>query len=104
MRGHRLDEGVQAAEETADEQACDAKGRTSKQTGPSFSFFLRHHSLASRDEESPSVAPRSSPSSEAMVFIASISNWMCSVRSTPKSAAPRSMSSRLTLRAKPLAF
>ncbi len=46
----------------------------------------------------------SSPNSAACGFIASMTNWMCSVRSTPKSAAPRSTSSRLTLRAKPFAF
>src|SRR5579859_2110911 len=44
------------------------------------------------------------PSSLAIVFIASMQNAMCSSRSTPRSAAPLMMSSRLTLRAKALSF
>ena len=39
-----------------------------------------------------------------MVFIASMQNAMCSSRSTPISAAPLMMSSRLTERAKALSF
>ena len=46
----------------------------------------------------------SNPSSFATVFIASMQNAMCSSRSTPKSAAPFTMSSRCTLRAKALSF
>src|SRR5262245_7193580 len=41
------------------------------------------------------------PSSSARWAIASITNWMCSSSSTPRSAAPRAMSSRLTAAAKP---
>ena len=36
--------------------------------------------------------------------MASITNWMCSSSSTPRSAAPRVMSSRLTAAAKPFCF
>src|SRR5581483_819539 len=46
----------------------------------------------------------SRPNSPAMVFIASMQVVMCWSRSMPNSAAPRVMSSRLTLRAKALSF
>ena len=45
-----------------------------------------------------------SPSSPAILDIASITNWICSVKSTPRSAAPFWMSSRLTFAAKLFCF
>ena len=39
-----------------------------------------------------------------MVLIASMTNWMCSSKSTPNSAAPRMTSSRLTPLANPFDF
>ena len=49
-------------------------------------------------------APLRSPNSLAIPFIASMTNWMCSSRSTPKSAAPRITSSRFTPFANPFVF
>ena len=59
----------------------------------------------SRGHTSPwTPDPCSNPNSAAIGFIASMTNWMCSFNSTPKSEAPRSISSRLTVRANPLDF
>ena len=66
--------------------------------------YVRDQSLVRHMLAVEAAMPVSRPSASACGFMASMTNWMCSVRSTPKSAAPRSTSSRLTPRAKPLDF